>query len=84
MQFDDLSDAVKDRGHRCSNCGSGKSFWLGQALGGHMRRHYVPDSIVMKEQTLKLESDPNLLNLRLPALTEGDCISVGVKPEAKP
>uniref|UniRef100_A0A0D9XTK5 C2H2-type domain-containing protein n=1 Tax=Leersia perrieri TaxID=77586 RepID=A0A0D9XTK5_9ORYZ len=43
MQFDDLSDAVKDRGHRCSNCGSGKSFWLRQALRGHMRRHYVPD-----------------------------------------
>uniref|UniRef100_A0A0D9Y0U1 C2H2-type domain-containing protein n=1 Tax=Leersia perrieri TaxID=77586 RepID=A0A0D9Y0U1_9ORYZ len=93
-KFGDLSAAVKDKSHRCSTCG--KSFWSGQALGGHMRRHYVrkcnrrggvadsPDSVVMKERKLKLGLDPNLLDISLPALTDGDCISLAVKSEPKP
>ncbi|KAF0887689.1 hypothetical protein E2562_002383 [Oryza meyeriana var. granulata] len=39
MKFGDLSAAMKDNRHRCNTCG--KSFGSGQALGGHMRRHYV-------------------------------------------
>ncbi|KAG8093030.1 hypothetical protein GUJ93_ZPchr0012g19793 [Zizania palustris] len=40
VKFSDHSAAVKAKSHRCNSCG--KSFRSGQALGGHMRRHYVP------------------------------------------
>uniref|UniRef100_A0A0E0MNZ9 C2H2-type domain-containing protein n=1 Tax=Oryza punctata TaxID=4537 RepID=A0A0E0MNZ9_ORYPU len=92
MKFGDLSAAMKDNNHRCNTCG--KSFGSGQALGGHMRCHYVwkcnrhkgvadrAGSVLMKVQKLKLRLDPILLDVTLPALTDGDCcISVGVKPE---
>uniref|UniRef100_A0A0E0C2L0 C2H2-type domain-containing protein n=1 Tax=Oryza meridionalis TaxID=40149 RepID=A0A0E0C2L0_9ORYZ len=93
MKFGDLpAAAMKDNSHRCNTCG--KSFGSGQALGGHMRRHYVrkcnrhwgvadrAGSVLMKVQKLKLRLDPILFDVTLPALTDGDCcISVGVKPE---
>uniref|UniRef100_A0A0D3HW27 C2H2-type domain-containing protein n=1 Tax=Oryza barthii TaxID=65489 RepID=A0A0D3HW27_9ORYZ len=93
MKFGDLpAAAMKDNSHRCNTCG--KSFGSGQALGGHMRRHYVrkcnrqrgvadrTGSVLMKVQKLKLRLDPILFDVTLPALTDGDCcISVGVKPE---
>lgn len=90
----DLSATVKAKSHRCNACG--KSFWSGQALGGHMRCHYVPkcnrhegvvdcpDSVVMKEQKQRFELDSKLLDLRIPALTDGDYIRVGVKSEPEP
>ncbi|XP_062203553.1 uncharacterized protein LOC133905801 [Phragmites australis] len=84
-----LSAAVNVKSHQCNVCG--KSLRSGQALGGHMRYHYVrrcnrrqgvadcPDSTMMEQQKQKLELDSELLDSNLPALIDGDNIHMGVK-----
>ncbi|KAL6623524.1 hypothetical protein ACP70R_033403 [Stipagrostis hirtigluma subsp. patula] len=79
-----LSAAENLKNHQCNVCG--KLLGSGQALGGHMRYHYVrrcnrrqevadcPDSAMMEEQRQKLELDPELLDFNLPALIDGDHI----------
>uniref|UniRef100_A0A0A8XZ39 Uncharacterized protein n=2 Tax=Arundo donax TaxID=35708 RepID=A0A0A8XZ39_ARUDO len=89
-----LSAAVNVKSHQCNVCG--KSLRSGQALGGHMRYHYVrrcnrrqgvancPDSAMIEEQKQKLELDSELLDFNLPALVDGDNIHMDVKSESEP
>ncbi|KAL6847309.1 hypothetical protein ACP4OV_023162 [Aristida adscensionis] len=84
-----LSATENFKSHQCKVCG--KSLRSGNALGGHMRYHYVrrckprqevadcPDSAVMEEHKHKHVLDSGSLDCNLPALIDGDCIHADVK-----
>lgn len=94
MKCDDLSAAVNVKRHQCN--ASGKSSRSGQALGGHMTLRHprcnqrchrfadCPDSVVMEEQKKKIEWISKLLDVGVPALTDGYYYIVASLSEPQP